>query len=45
MAQTAVVQIEAAFEALRDGGHAPFAVYYERRLPEARRIRDALKAP
>jgi tetratricopeptide (TPR) repeat protein len=43
MAQTAVLQIEAAFETMRDGGHAPFAAYYEGRLPEARRIRDALK--
>jgi hypothetical protein len=43
MAQTAVLQIEAAFKTMRDGGHAPFAAYYQRRLPEARRIRDALK--
>jgi tetratricopeptide (TPR) repeat protein len=42
MAQTAVLQIEAAFKTLRDGGHVPFAAYYERQLPEARRIRDAL---
>src|SRR5262249_47606632 len=43
MAQTAVLQIEAAFETLRDGGDAPFAGFYEAHLPEARRIRDALR--
>jgi hypothetical protein len=43
MAQRAVLQIEAAFKTLRGGGDAPLAAYYEARLPEARRIRDALK--
>jgi hypothetical protein len=45
MAQTAVLQIEAAFETFREVGHVPFAVDCERRLAEARRIRDALKRP
>src|SRR5262252_1487658 len=45
MAETAVQQIEAAFETMRAGGHAPNAAYYEARLLEARRIRDALKVP
>jgi hypothetical protein len=45
VAQTAFLQIEAAFETLRDGGHASFAAYFEQRLPEARRIRDSLKPP
>ncbi len=44
-AETAVRQLEAAFETMRAAGHAPFAAYYESRLPEARRIRDALKVP
>jgi tetratricopeptide (TPR) repeat protein len=45
MAETAVLQIATACETLRDGGHAPFTAYFEARLPQARRIRDALKSP
>jgi hypothetical protein len=45
MAETAVVQIEAAFKTLRDGGNAHFAAGFESYLPEARRIRNALKGP
>jgi tetratricopeptide (TPR) repeat protein len=46
MAQTALLQIESAFETLQAGGHTPYAAYYyEARLSDARRIRDALKAP
>jgi hypothetical protein len=44
MAQTAILQIEAVFETLRDGGRAPFAAYFEHLFPETRRVRDALKA-
>jgi hypothetical protein len=36
---------QAAFELMRAAGHAPFAAYYQSRLPEAHRIRDALKVP
>jgi Tetratricopeptide repeat len=43
MAETAYQQIEAALETMQSAGHAPSAKYYESRLPEARRIRDALK--
>jgi hypothetical protein len=45
MAETAFRQIEAALETVRAGGHAPFAAYYESRLRQAHRIRDALKVP
>ena len=45
MAETAYRQIEAALETMRAGGHAPNAAYYGECLPEARRIRDALKVP
>ena len=41
-AELAVQQIEDALKVIR-GAH-PAAAYYEARLPEARRIRDALKA-
>jgi hypothetical protein len=37
-AKTALGQINAAFETMRDGGNAPSAAYYERRLPRARAI-------
>jgi len=43
MALTALTQIEAAFTTMREGGHAPFASYYEGRLPEARAILGRLK--
>jgi tetratricopeptide (TPR) repeat protein len=36
MAETALSQISAAFETLRDAGHAAHAVYYEQQLPKAR---------
>ena len=45
MAGTAGQQIEAALETMRVGGHAPFAAYYEARLPEARAVLDRLKLP
>jgi hypothetical protein len=45
MAQTALTQIESAIETLRVGGDAPSAAFYDARLPDARRIRDALKTP
>jgi hypothetical protein len=32
-----------AFETSRSTGHAPLAAYFAARVPEARRIRDALK--
>jgi hypothetical protein len=38
MAKTALSQINAAFETMRDGGHAPSAAYYERQLPRARAL-------
>jgi tetratricopeptide (TPR) repeat protein len=38
MAKTALSQINAAFETMRDGGNAPRAAYYERQLSRARAI-------
>ena len=38
MAKTALSQINAAFETMRDGGDAPNAAYYEEQLPKARAI-------
>jgi tetratricopeptide (TPR) repeat protein len=38
MAETALSQINAAFETMRDGGNAPSAGYFERQLPRARAI-------
>jgi tetratricopeptide (TPR) repeat protein len=38
MAKTALSQIDAAFETMRDGGNAPRAAYYERQLPRARAL-------
>jgi hypothetical protein len=38
MAETALSQINVAFETMRDGGDAPNAAYYERQLPRARAI-------
>jgi hypothetical protein len=43
MALVALTQIQAAFTTTREGGHAPFASYYEQRLPEARALLDRLK--
>jgi hypothetical protein len=42
-AETALLQIELAFETSRSAGHAPLAAYFAARVAEARRIRDALK--
>jgi hypothetical protein len=36
MAETALSQITTAFEAMRDGGDARSAEYYESQLPKAR---------
>ena len=38
MAETALSQINEAFETMRDGGNAPLTAYYERQLPRARAI-------
>jgi tetratricopeptide (TPR) repeat protein len=38
MAETALGQINTAFETMRDGGHRPNAAYYERQLPKARAL-------
>jgi hypothetical protein len=38
IAETALSQINTAFETMRDGGHAPNAAYYERQLPRARAL-------
>jgi hypothetical protein len=38
MAETALSQINAAFETMRDGGHAPYAAYYEQQLSRARAL-------
>ena len=45
MAETGFRQIETALQIMRTGGHAPLAAHFEARLPEARRIRDALNVP
>ena len=44
VAETAVRQIETAFETTRSGGQEQWAAYYEEQLPKARAIRDRLKA-
>ena len=36
VAETAVTQIEAAYETLRDGGQAAWAAYYQEQMPKAR---------
>jgi tetratricopeptide (TPR) repeat protein len=38
MAKTALSQINAAFETMRGGGHAPSAAYFEQQLPIARAL-------
>jgi hypothetical protein len=38
MAETALSQIDTAFEALRGGGDVPRAAYYEQQLPRARAL-------
>jgi hypothetical protein len=43
VAETAVRQIETAFETLRSGGQEQWAAYFEARLAKARAIRDRLK--
>jgi hypothetical protein len=45
MAEAAFLQIEAALATARARGHPPFVAYFEARLLQARRIRDAFKAP
>jgi tetratricopeptide (TPR) repeat protein len=41
-ARAAVEQIEIALTAMREGGHAPFATYFEAQLPRARALLDRL---
>jgi hypothetical protein len=43
MAETALTQINTAFEIMRDAGHAPNAAYYEQQLPRARAIVAGLR--
>jgi tetratricopeptide (TPR) repeat protein len=43
MAEAAVTQIETAYTTLRDGGHPPWAAYYQAQLPKAQAVRDQLK--
>ena len=43
LAEAAMTQIATAYEALRDGGHAQWAIYYEEQLPKAQAIRNRLK--
>jgi hypothetical protein len=38
IAETALGQINAASQTMRDGGHAPKAAYYEQQLPGARAL-------
>ena len=38
MAETALGQINTAFETMRDGGHRPNAASFERQLPRARAL-------
>jgi hypothetical protein len=38
LAETALSQINVAFETMRDGGDAPNAAFYEQQLPRARAI-------
>jgi hypothetical protein len=38
MAENALSQINAAFETMRDGGHAPYAAYYEQQLSRPRAL-------
>ena len=44
MAEAALGQINTAFEAMREGGHAPYVAFFERQLPIARAIARALLA-
>ena len=43
VAETAVQQIETAYETLRAGGHQQGSAYFEVQLAKARAIRDRLK--
>ena len=43
LAETALTQIESAYETLRDGGHEVWAASFEAQLPKAQAIRDRLK--
>jgi hypothetical protein len=43
MAQTALSQINMAFETLRDGGHAQWAGYFEAHLALARAVVERLR--
>ena len=43
MAETALSQINMAFETMRNSGNAPSTVYYERQLPKARAIAARLR--
>jgi hypothetical protein len=43
MAETALSQINPAFETLRHGGAAPRSAYYERLLPRARALVTRLR--
>jgi hypothetical protein len=38
MAETALSQINVAFETMRDGDNVPNASYYEKQLPKARAL-------
>jgi tetratricopeptide (TPR) repeat protein len=42
LAKQAVDQIEAAYAAMREGGHGPRAAYYQGKLPEVRALFDRL---
>ena len=38
MAEAALGQINTAFEAMREGGHRPYAAHFEQQLPIARAL-------
>jgi len=43
VAQTAVQQIQTAYETARFGGHEQLSAYFQARLTKAKAIRDRLK--
>jgi hypothetical protein len=43
LAETAVQQIEAAYEMTQSGGHEQWAAYYRAQLARAQAVRDRLK--
>ena len=43
VAETAVQQIEAAYEALRSGGQEQWSAYFSEQLAKAKAIRDRFK--